>query len=171
MSEIKQDELLVSILEKKDTIRATTNKHSNLKEISDKLNLRDLSLFHIEELTFEEESPRREAFENVISSLRIDGIIFVYLLVGDKKGVSFYFGIAKDLTYNKELELDVDDIGKSILKSSIVGNFRGSKVEEIKNKKDLLDKLTSMKRVAKIDGVPSVNKEQSNSGGKKVFKV
>lgn len=169
MSEIKQDELLVSILEKKDTIRATTNKHSNLKEISDKLNLRDLSLFHIEELTFEEESPRREAFENVISSLRIDGIIFVYLLVGDKKGVSFYFGIAKDLTYNKELELDVDDIGKSILKSSIVGNFRGSKVEEIKNKKDLLDKLTSMKRVAKIDGVPSVNKEQSNSGEKKDF--
>ena len=169
MGEIKQDELLVSILEKKDTIRATTNKHSNLKEISDKLNLRDLSLFHIEELTFEEESPRREAFENVISSLRIDGIIFVYLLVGDKKGVSFYFGIAKDLTYNKELELDVDDIGKSILKSSIVGNFRGSKVEEIKNKKDLLDKLTSMKRVAKIDGVPSVNKEQSNSGEKKDF--
>jgi hypothetical protein len=63
----------------------------------------DFSLYHIEELTFEDESPRKKAFENVLSSLKFEGISFVYLLLGDRHGVSFYFGIVKDKSYDSTL--------------------------------------------------------------------
>ena len=65
----------------------------------------DLTLYRIEEITFEEKSPRKKALENVISSMRIDGVNFVYLILGDKKGVHFYFGAVKDLYENKDLDV------------------------------------------------------------------
>lgn len=166
MNDIKQnEEMLIDILEKKNFLRHKINQGAQIQSLKNNINLKDISLFHIEELTFEEDSPRREAFENVISTIRIDGIIFVYLLIGDKNGVSFYFGISKDLSYENELELDVDDIGK-ILKSSIEGNFRGSKVVEVKKeKKEILNKLDSMQRFAKVEGVPSINKDTEGFQG------
>lgn len=171
MSNIKNDdkEMLLDILEKKNSLRDEVNKHVDIQKSIGSLGLRDISLYHIEELTFEEDSPRREAFENIISAIRIDGIIFIYLLMGNKKGVSFYFGIAKDINstkHGKKPELDIDDIGKHILKSSIEGNFRGSKVVEVTDKKQsLLNKLKSMQRFAKVDGVPSINKDKEDFQG------
>ena len=116
-------------------------------ELDGDIDISDVKFYHIKELTFEEDSPRREAFENVISTLRIDGIIFVYLIVGGSNGVSFYAGVAKDMSYKGELELDIDDIGKRVLKPSIEGNFRGSKVLEVEKgqKAELVSKIDKMK--------------------------
>lgn len=131
------------------------------------IDISDVKFYHIKELTFEEDSPRREAFENVISTLRIDGIIFVYLIVGGSNGVSFYAGVTKDMSYRGELELDIDDIGKRVLKPSIEGNFRGSKVLEVEKgqKAELVSKIDKMKRFAKVSGIPSVYKDKEDFQG------
>ncbi|CAA6814439.1 MAG: Bipolar DNA helicase HerA [uncultured Thiotrichaceae bacterium] len=158
---------LIDTLKNKDIFRENIEKNiGSLYSANDILN-REFSLFHIEELTFEEDSPRKEAFENVLGALRIEGVNFVYLLLGNKQGVSFYFGIVKDKHYTKDLELDVDDIGKVILKSNIEGNFRGSKITEIvgDDKQTIRDTLDSMQSFARVDGVPSVNEDSENFQG------
>tara|TARA_B110000211_G_scaffold130937_1_gene150389 strand:- start:2670 stop:5648 length:2979 start_codon:yes stop_codon:yes gene_type:complete len=127
----------------------------------------EFSLYHIKELTFDDDSPRKEAFENVLNSLNVEGIMFIYLLVGNKEGISFYFGIAKDKQYEKDLALDVDDIGRIILKPAIEGNFRGSVVEALEKKQRMAVKnaLTNYKNVGKLVGVPSVNEENEEFQG------
>ena len=136
-------------------------------ELDGDIDISDVKFYHIKELTFEEDSPRREAFENVISTLRIDGIIFVYLIVGGSSGVSFYAGVTRDMSYKSELELDIDDIGKRVLKPSIEGNFRGSKVLEVEKgqKAELVSKIDKMKRFAKVSGIPSVYKDKEDFQG------
>lgn len=136
-------------------------------ELDGDIDISDVKFYHIKELTFEEDSPRREAFENVISTLRIDGIIFVYLIVGGINGVSFYAGVTRDMSYKSELELDIDDIGKRVLKPSIEGNFRGSKVLEVEKgqKAELVSKIDKMKRFAKVSGIPSVYKDKEDFQG------
>lgn len=159
-----KERAIIDILNSRDKLGLNT-KSNKLNKVENILN-NEFCLYHIEELTFEEKSPRKEAFENVLSSLRIDGITFVYLLLGDRDGVHFYFGIAKDKSYSEDLILDVDDIGSSILKSSIEGNFRGSKVNELSNESiKVREKINKMKRFAKIDGVPSVNEESEDFQG------
>ena len=155
----------VEVLKKKDALRSEINQSQEKIKQSLPIKTKDIVLFHISELTFEDESPRKEALENVLSGLKFDGVSFIYLLLGDKKGVSFYFGIVKDKSYTKELELDVDDIGLKILKPTIEGNFRGSSIVEVENKKEILQKIDSMKRFARIDGVPSVNEESEDFQG------
>ena len=59
--------------------------------------LKYIALYRIDEITFEEKAPRKEALENVIASMSIPGANFVYMIVGDAKGVSFYYGVAKDM--------------------------------------------------------------------------
>ena len=160
------DKSLIEILKNKDKFRTQLSNNREQLQKVEKISSNDLFFLHIEELTFEDKSPRKEALENVIASIRIDGISFVYLLLGDEQGVSFYFGIAKDKKYKKELVLDVDDIGRDILKPSIEGNFRGSKVRDIsKEKKTLLSKIKSMKRFAKIDGVATINEDSEDFQG------
>lgn len=159
-----EEKAIIDILNSRNTIGLNSKKDrlERAKILMD----REFSLYHIEELTFEEESPRKEALENVLSSLRIDGITFIYLLQGDRDGVHFYFGIAKDKSYNKELVLDVDDIGRSILQSSIVGNFRGSKVKEVSLRdSDIREKINNMRKFAKIVGVPNVNEDSEDFQG------
>jgi len=166
MNNKQSEKALVELLRQKDKIRehidTNTGKINQVQNIVSK----DFTLFHIEELTFEDDSPRKKALENVLSSLRIEGVNFVYLLLGNASGVSFYFGIVKDKSDKKELELDVDDIGRYILKSNIEGNFRGSKItEQIPEKQSILAKINNMTRFARVDGVPSVNEESEDFQG------
>jgi DNA helicase HerA-like ATPase len=157
-----RDESLIEFISSIDSIKSG-QKLEKAKEIL----VPEFSLYHIEELTFEDESPRKKAFENVLSSLKFDGITFVYLLLGDRHGVSFYFGIAKDKNYDKPLELDVDKIGKSILKPSIEGNFRGSKIRRLtRNKKSMVkSNINGFNKFAKIEGLPSVNEDNEEFQG------
>ncbi|WP_163555138.1 ATP-binding protein [Helicobacter suis] len=136
-------------------------------EASAHLELCDIDLYHIQELTFEKDSPRREAFENVISMARMEGALLVYLILGDTNRVSFFVGMARDKSYQGSLELDIDDLAKRVLKPSIEGNFRGSKVVKVeRERKDtLLNQIKNMKRFARIDGVPSLYKDKENFQG------
>ena len=110
-----------------------------------KEDLSDVILYHIKEVTFEgeEKSPRREAFENVIGMIQNEGVNFIYLILGDKKGVSFYFGLIKESNYNYDLPMPIREMGNNFLKSAIRGNFRGSKMEEVspEKMKEILEKI------------------------------
>lgn len=129
--------------------------------------VKDFCLYHIEELTFEEKSPRKEALENVLSSLRLENVNFVYLIVGDRVGVHFYFGVAKNLNKDIELEIDIDDIGEDILKSSIQGNFRGSKVTKLSaNDRNIIrNNFDNMNYFGVVEGVPGINENNENFQG------
>lgn len=124
----------------------------------------DFDFFHIQEITYEDESPRREAFENVLGSLRLEGINFVYLILGNKTGISFYFGVAKN---RKQLEVDIDDIANQILRANIEGNFRGSRVERLRKpaKLELQNRVQSFSYVAQVSGVPELNEEAEQFQG------
>ena len=137
-----------------------------LRNFSHPIGLRDFDFYLIKEITFEEDAPRREAFENVLGSLRIDGINVVYLILGNEKGTHFYLGIARNYEIN-ELDIDIDDISDQILKSNIEGNFRGSKIERVgkKQREELKNTLTSFKYVASIEGVPDINEEAEHFQG------
>jgi len=157
---------LISLLKQKTIIREKIEQNQATVIKLPELALSEVVFFHVEELTFEDESPRRESLENVLSTLTIPGIQLVYLLIGDQKGVSFYFGIAKESDYPDELPLDVDDIGRYILKPSIEGNFRGSKItEQAENKQQLFESLKNMKRIQRLDGVPAVHTDNENFQG------
>lgn len=127
----------------------------------------EFSLYHIKEVTFDEELPRKEAFENVLNALNIDGMLFLYLLIGDGESVKFLFGVAKDKRYEGTLSLDVDDIGESILKPSLQGNFRGSVIDKLtKHERKLIkEEIESFSKVSKLEGVPSVHEDNEQFQG------
>lgn len=127
----------------------------------------EFSIYHIKEVTFDEELPRKEAFENVLNALNIDGMLFLYLLIGDGESVKFLFGVAKDKRYEGTLSLDVDDIGESILKPSLQGNFRGSVIDKLtKHERKLIkEEIESFSKVSKLEGVPSVHEDNEQFQG------
>lgn len=130
-------------------------------------NLSEITLFHITEITFEEKekNPRREAFENVLGAIRQEGVNFIYLILGDKKGVSFYFGVTKDLKENRELDMPIIEMGDSLLKTSIQGNFRGSKIKKLtpQENKEILKRIRESERFGNVSGVPGVNESSDKS--------
>ncbi|WP_337102113.1 ATP-binding protein [Paenibacillus sp. YIM B09110] len=142
--------------------------HSGCEErVSGELELMDYTLYHIEELTFEDKAPRKEAFENVISSIRVPGISFIYLIVGNQSGVSFYFGIARDLASKTHSPLNIRDIGEQILAPSLKGNFRGSTVRSLspREKVDLKAFLNDLPAYGLMEGVPGVDEDNEQFQG------
>lgn len=125
----------------------------------------DFEFFHIQEITYEDDAPRREAFENVLGSLRLKGVNFIYLMFGSQKGISFYFGVAKN--GNTQLEVDIHDIAHQILLANIEGNFRGSRVERLRktDKLELQSQIQNFRYVAQVQGVPELNEEAEQFQG------
>lgn len=119
------------------------------------LRMKDSVLFRVDEMTYEDEAPRKEALENVLSATRIQGVNFVYLLVGRKDGVKFYYGVARDLSHQLGCNLEMPEIGTSALKASLLGNFRGSRVSEVtpEDKGQIFSRIEKMKYVSRIEGV------------------
>lgn len=119
-----------------------------------------LALYRVDEITYEDKAPRKEALENVISSMSISGINFVYIILGDEHGVSFYYGVAKDFSSNAR-ELEINDIGEMILKPSLQGNFRGSSITELdeNERKVVIHQLDGLERAKVLEGVPGINKD------------
>lgn len=133
--------------------------------------LSNVVLYHIKEVTFEgeEKSPRREAFENVIGMIQNEGVNFIYLILGDEKGVSFYFGLVKESKYNGELPMPIPEMGKNLLSSAIKGNFRGSKIEEVKPEEmlEIFDRMqvnsenkNLTRKYASVIGTPGINESE-----------
>lgn len=118
----------------------------------------DAVLYRIDEISFEDKAPRKEALENVLSSMKMDGINFIYLILGDSSEVHFYYGVAKNYNCKDKTkpELNIADIGKCILEPSIKGNFRGSKITEIcgVEKRKILSEIMDQKYYSMLEGVP-----------------
>lgn len=135
----------------------------------DKANLQfeDICLFRIDEICSDEDSPQKAALENVLSSMKIPGINFVFLILGNKEGVRFYYGVSKDISYEKKLSLTIKEIGDSILKPSLKGNFRGSKISDVDpyTKKQIISTINGMKHGGALEGVPGANKDDEEYQG------
>ncbi|TQR33136.1 ATP-binding protein [Campylobacter sp. MIT 99-7217] len=130
------------------------------------LDLSDVVLYRVHSISFVKDAPRREALENVLSALRIEGINFIYLILGDENEVEFYYGISRDYSKNPP-KLDVDEIGKFILEPSIKGNFRGSNIEAVskEEKRLILEKIQNNSFQSIIEGVPGVLEKESEFQG------
>lgn len=129
--------------------------------------LKDIALYRVEEISFEDKAPRKEALENVLSAMRIEGVNFIYLILGDDEGVRFYYGVSRDFTREMDTDLSIHDVGKYILEPSIRGNFRGSRVKEVKpeDKNDLMEIISGMKYYSMLEGVPGYTKEDEKFQG------
>ena len=119
------------------------------------------ALYRVDEITFEDKAPRKEALENVVSSMNIEGVNFVYIILGSTDGVQFYYGIAKDYGVLGENRLEINDIGGNILKPSLQGNFRGSVITEVNadERKSILKRIDAFTNVSILEGVPGINKD------------
>lgn len=122
-----------------------------------------LALYRIDEITFENKAPRKEALENVISSMNVEGVNFVYMIIGNKTGVRFYYGAVRDFSAKTD-DMVINDIGDMILKPSLQGNFRGSVISEVgaDEKKQILREIEDFKRAKILEGVPGINKDDEN---------
>lgn len=128
---------------------------------------KDFYLLKVTNICYEEQAPKKEALENVLSSLKMDGINFIFLIVGGKDKVDFYYGISRDVNYNKPLDFAIKDIGDNILKPSIQGNFRGSRTKTLDadERNDIFEAISAMPEVGVIEGVPGANKDDEKYQG------
>lgn len=131
------------------------------------LDLADLALFKIEEVSFEDQAPRREALENVLSTLKIDGINFIYLILGNSNGVEFYYGVSRNYNTTSNADLNIWELGSKLLEPSIKGNFRGSKTREVdpEAKRNIIGRLRQMTQYSVLEGVPGVTNEDEKFQG------
>ena len=144
------------------------------------LNIADMSLFHMEEITFEEKAPRREAMGNILGTLRhMQGINFVYMILGDPDGVNFYLGVVRDVSQGNPPTFGLGDIGKCILQPAIRGNFRGCQLHQISDnaeKKAILNRLKggcgdaegragSRFYPGMLEGIPTIDEKNENFQG------
>ena len=130
--------------------------------------LRECCFFQIKELTFEEKAPRREAMENVLSTFRdLEGMSFIYLILGNGQDVKFYFGIAKDFAHEKAENLSAPTVGGDLLEPSLKGNFRGCQINSLSNeeKRDVLNRLKNVTCAGILTGVPGTDKDNENFQG------
>ena len=103
-----------------------------IKPFIDEFDISDIVLYRIKRITYEEKSPSKEALENVISSIRLNGVNLIYLILSDGCEVRFYLGVSRDLyDLKKKRSLSVKAIGDNILKPSIAGNYRGSLIDTV----------------------------------------
>lgn len=131
------------------------------------IKLEDVVFYRIDRITFENKAPRKEALENVLSAMRIKGVNFLYLIKGDKKGVSFYYGISRDLIQKITLAYNIDELGEMILKPGLESNFRGSKITKLQDEEEqeIIDTLSNMNFIGNLDGVPGINGDNENYQG------
>lgn len=124
---------------------------------------RDSVLFRVDRITFEEEAPWKEALENVLSAVRIPHINFIYCVCGDEEGVRFYYGLSRDSQFQEDREgiPSVAELGRNVLRPSLMGNYRGSVITEltVEEKRDVLERVRNMKKVSRIEGIPGSVKD------------
>lgn len=132
---------------------------------SGKLESRDVCFYKISRLSFDEDYPHREAFENVLLTLDNPAFNLVYILSGDEFGIELYIGIVKNSNESAS-RLSASNYGE-IIEKSFTGNFGGSIVEKVRGA-ELEENILSADRKYKnggiIVGVPSENEKQSDNG-------
>ena len=137
------------------------------------LDFTDCYFFKVNSLSYDEEYPHREAFENVIMALDNEAYSFVYLLEGTKKGVELYLGVIKNSKINTKNKLTAADYGKLILKI-FEGNFNGSTLKPLEQndiEKIIIERTKYFADAQNSDaneiiaglivGIPSVNEKET----------
>ena len=145
--------------------RGIAVKHESVATVEE-LKRKDLILYCVEEITYEEDSPQLEALENALSCMTVPGMNLVYLILGNRGKVRFYFGFARDLfAVNPESD-PVLRVGEAFLKPALDGNFRGSTVRKLEpNEMDDLRKeigclFEDRKNCRVLSGVPGGVKDK-----------
>ena len=132
----------------------------------DKLENKDVCFYKISRLSFDEDYPHREAFENVLHMPDNPAFNFVYILSGDEFGIELYIGVVKNLNvYPRGNRLSAGNYGE-IIEKSFAGNFGGSVLEKIKGadlEENILAADKKYKSAGIIVGVPSENENQSDN--------
>lgn len=161
---LKHGERILEELTDKKTVKWGSEEEKEKKEDVRKF-LGSFYLFRIDEITYEDKVPSREAVENIFGSFRgIAGITLLYMILGDEKGVHFYLGVAGD---QKEHTLTVSSISE-ILSKSILGNFRGCKLSPIDEdhepgeKMRIWERLKKAQRTGILTGVPTIERNSRN---------
>lgn len=128
---------------------------------------KDFYLLKVTDICYDEKAPKKEALENVLSSLKMKGLNFLFLIIGRKEKVDFYYGISRELNHKKSADFAIKDIGDNILKPSIQGNFRGSKTVSLNadEREAILETINNMSEAGIIEGVPGANKDDEKYQG------
>lgn len=164
---IKQSNEILNLFEKmyRSSAQGTVEKVEDVGYPPDgELQQKDMCFFQIKELSYDEDYPHREAFENVLQSVDNTAFNFVYILSGTQKGIELCIGIVKNRNedaFNLKNQLSAADYG-NIVKSTFEGNFNGSELEKLSG-----DKLTRFvtgttqlyKSAGLIVGIPSENEK------------
>lgn len=122
----------------------------------------DMCFYQIRKLAYDEEYPRREAFENVLNALDNEAYNFVYILSGNHYGVELYIGVVKNHRKNCKT-LSTVNYGE-IIKSAFTGNFNGSFLEKLEAdelREKILTKAWEYKSAGVISGIPSMNENET----------
>ena len=136
---------------------------------SEGLSGNETCFYRVARLSFDENFPRREAFENVLLSLDNEAFNFVYILTGTEKGIELHIGVVKNKNYNSSIlgkKLSANNYGE-IIKNVFEGNFNGSRLERVNGSKlDELIRISSdkYKSAGVITGIPSVNGRDNDYG-------
>lgn len=122
--------------------------------ISRRIQTEDICFYKIIKLSYDEDCPQREAFENVLLLLDDSNYNFVYILSGEQSDVSLYIGVVNNST-NRNAS-NASDYGR-MLQDAMEGNFSGSKLEKVKGAQ--LEQLigTCYHSAGAIVGIPSRN--------------
>lgn len=127
----------------------------------------EICFYKINQLAFDEDYPRREAFENVLLSLDNEAFNFVYILTGTQEGIELNIGIVQNQNENSPVlgkKLSTVNYGE-IIANVFEGNFNGSILEKLNSSE--LDKLVgsglnNYKNAGIIMGIPSINDKDGN---------
>lgn len=124
----------------------------------------DMRFYKIEKLSYDEEYPRREAFENVLDSLDNEAYNFVYVLSGSSTGVDLHIGVVKNHRTNIKAQTMQTSHYGDIIKSSFEGNFSGSLLRQLDSdeiKEKILKQTKKYKSAGIISGIPSINESDA----------
>lgn len=174
----EQQKRLAEQLKKANSVLSYLRKQENThyqqydkpKDVEELLEVKDLSLFHVEEITFEEKAPRREAMENILGTMgNMEGYNFIYIIQGNPQGVKFYLGVVKDYSVDDSRRRfkNSSDVGKFILQPAIQGNFRGCTLHALDNdeEKSIIDFLSKHRYGGILEGVPTIDEKRENFQG------
>lgn len=148
-----------------DELESGMGKENDIETKMTLSNYSNYYFYEIEEISYEEKFPHKEAFENVISSINDSGFNFIYLLSGNQFGVKIYVGIADNLKIaNDEKEMNSFDVSEAMV-NSLLGNFLGTSVRKL-SKDDvnsrIINEVKNLKRKSFIYGIPSENEKKQS---------
>ena len=144
--------------------------HLTGQDDSRKLAVNEYSFYQISQLSYDEDYPHREAFENVLLTLDNTGFNFVYILDGDENGIELYIGVVRNNNENNQKGMYASNYGEAI-STAFSGNFGGSVISQLKG--DAIEKKIFHKNrnneadifnsAGVIVGIPSENNNDTDS--------